>query len=70
MTGTSASREDVRSPNASLALRAARIARSIASGPDRESFIHDAYFIVFTRANEAHLDRHGVLHPSDALATR
>ncbi len=40
----------------------------IASGPDRASYIHDAYFIVFTRANQRIWIVTPYFIPSDALA--
>jgi cardiolipin synthase len=65
-----ASREDVPLPERPPLIAAGDTdCAVIASGPDRASYIHDAYFIVFTRANERIWIVTPYFIPSDALAT-
>ena len=65
-----ASREDVPLPERPPAVAAGSTDCAIvASGPDRASYIHDAYFIVFTRANQRIWIVTPYFIPSDALAT-
>jgi cardiolipin synthase len=65
-----ASKEDVSLPErAPVSPAGGTDCAVVASGPDRASYIHDAYFILFTRANQRIWIVTPYFIPSDALET-